>query len=74
MTELIISCPHCAEYVCISKINCGIFRHCIFIKNGKQVPPHTSKEKLDKYIANNEIKKFGLGKKLQVSFSILSTK
>lgn len=65
MPEIIVSCPHCAEYICISKINCGIFRHCIYIKNGKQVPPHTKKDKLDKLIANGEI--YGCGKPFQIN-------
>lgn len=52
---MIVSCPHCAEYISISKINCGIFRHGVYIKDGKQVPPHTKKDMLDKLIANGEM-------------------
>lgn len=65
MPEIIVTCPHCAEYVSIYKINCGIFRHCIYRKTGKQVPPHTNKVKLDKLIANGEI--YGCGKPFQIN-------
>lgn len=51
-----LNCPHCKEFVVISKVNCGIFRHYIFVKNGKQVPLHTSKEKCDKYISKTGIR------------------
>lgn len=63
--ELVVSCPHCGDYVVISKINCGIFRHCVFTKNGKQVNPHTKKEKLEQYIAKGEI--MGCGKPFRIN-------
>ena len=68
--ELTIICPHCNEFVIISKLNCGIFRHCVFIKNGKQVPPHTSKEKCNKYIENKQV--YGCGKPFKINKKTLT--
>jgi hypothetical protein len=60
----IVICPHCKDYVLIDKINCAIFRHGIFKKNGKQINPHTSKDLCDKYIKNNLI--YGCGKPFKI--------
>ena len=59
-TEVIITCPHCSEYIIIEKINCGIFRHGVLIKTGKQIDPHASKEECDDLINNKKI--YGCGK------------
>jgi hypothetical protein len=58
--EPILACPHCQEYVIIEKLNCGIFRHGIYKRNGKQIPPHSSKEICDNLIKTNTI--YGCGK------------
>ena len=63
--EFIITCPHCSEYIIIKKINCGIFRHGVFISNGKQINPHASKKKCDDYIKQKSI--YGCGKPYQVT-------
>lgn len=63
--SLLVICPHCNDYILIEKLNCGIFRHSIFKNNGQQVPPHSSKEECDKYIANNEI--YGCGKPFKIN-------
>ena len=42
--ECIITCPHCSDYIIIEKMNCGIFRHGVLIKTGKQIDPHANKE------------------------------
>jgi len=62
--EPVIICPHCKEYVIIEKINCAIFRHGIYKKNGKQIDPHSSKEFCDYYIKHNLI--YGCGKPFQI--------
>ena len=62
--EFIITCPHCADYIIIEKINCGIFRHGVFISNGKQINPHASKKTCEYYI--NKKKIYGCGKPYQV--------
>jgi hypothetical protein len=41
-----LNCPHCDSFIIISKMNCHIFRHDVFIKNGKQIDPHSTKELL----------------------------
>lgn len=51
----IVECPHCGLCVEIEKVNCGIFRHGIFQKSGKQVPPHAPKEVCDKLLRENKI-------------------
>lgn len=58
--EYLITCPHCLDYIIVKKINCGVFRHGMFIKTNKQINPHASKKSCDKYIKNKEI--YGCGK------------
>ena len=62
--EPILICPHCNDYIIITKINCGIFRHGVLKKNGKQINPHTSKEICEYYINNNLI--YGCGKPFRI--------
>jgi hypothetical protein len=64
---MIISCPHCKEYIEIEKINCGIFRHGVLKNNGEQIHPHSSEELCNFYIQNNKI--FGCGKPFQIIFT-----
>ena len=47
--EILIYCPYCKVPIIINKkeINCAIFRHGTFIKNGQQIDPHTKKEICD---------------------------
>jgi hypothetical protein len=40
----ILTCPHCNGFIIINKINCGIFRHVVLKKNGKQINPHATKK------------------------------
>jgi hypothetical protein len=60
----VITCPHCKEPVLIEKLNCGIFRHGQYKTTGKQVGPHSSKEKCDNLIRTNAI--YGCGKPFQI--------
>ena len=62
--ELIVKCPHCNEDVIIAEVNCAIFRHAIYKHNLQQIDPHTSKEKCDLLIHNNEI--YGCGKPFRI--------
>lgn len=59
-----IECPHCKGTVIIEQMNCAVFRHGIFKKGGKQIPPHSSKSDCDKWIEKGEI--YGCGKPFQV--------
>jgi hypothetical protein len=61
---IIIKCPHCYEYIIIKKINCGIFRHGVLIKTGKQIDNHTNKNICGNYIKKKKI--YGCGKPFQV--------
>lgn len=65
MTELVFICPHCENYLIMKKLNCGIFRHGVFIKNNKQIDQHLSKENCDNYIKNNLI--YGCGKPFRIT-------
>ena len=62
--ELIITCPHCLDYIIIEKINCGIFRHGVFIYSGKQIDSHANKQLCDDYITKKKI--YGCGKPYQI--------
>jgi hypothetical protein len=62
--EFIITCPHCSDYIIIEQINCGIFRHGVFISNNTQIDPHADKKTCDSYINKNKI--YGCGKPYQV--------
>jgi len=60
----ILSCPNCENFIIIDEINCGIFRHGILKKTGKQIEPHASKSICDNYIKKNMIN--GCGKPFKV--------
>jgi len=62
--EPILYCPHCESAFIMEKLNCGIFRHGIYKKNGKQLDPHSSKEVCDKVTEENLI--YGCGKPFQI--------
>ena len=62
--HLIVKCPHCHDYVLIEKLNCCIFRHGIFQKNGHQIDPHSSKNLCDLYRKKNLI--YGCGKPFKI--------
>jgi hypothetical protein len=64
LINIIIQCPHCQDYIIIEKLNCKIFRHGTFIKDGIQINPHSSKDNCDNYIKNNEI--YGCGKPFRI--------
>ncbi len=53
------SCPHCGGLIIIEELNCGIFRHGIIRETGEQIPPHSSKEEIEKLVI------FGCGKPFQ---------
>jgi len=60
----IIMCPHCQEFIEILQINCAIFRHGTFKNTGQQMNPHTPKQICEQYIKNNAI--YGCGKPFKV--------
>jgi hypothetical protein len=62
--EPILKCPHCEDFIVIEKLNCGIFRHGIFINTGTQINPHEPKDLCDRYIMNNLI--YGCGKPFKI--------
>jgi hypothetical protein len=60
----IIQCPNCNDTVIIEKIKCGIFRHGVIKKTGKQMNPHCKKEKCEKLKQEGAI--YGCGKPFQI--------
>lgn len=64
MNEPVLECPHCKEFIIIEKLNCGIFRHGVFISTAQQIPPHEKKEICDYYYNNKLI--YGCGKPFQI--------
>lgn len=61
----VVNCPHCGGAVVILELNCKIFRHGTFIKDGKQINPHEIKELCDIYVKENLI--YGCGKPFKVT-------
>lgn len=45
-------CPHCQDICMVHKndIRCTIFRHAVFKKNMKFVPPHAPKEECERWL------------------------
>jgi len=62
----IFKCPHCKEYIIISKINCGIFRHGTYKKNYTQIDPHATKDICELFVNQDLI--YGCGKPFQIVF------
>ena len=61
---LIVVCPHCQDPVLIEELNCRIFRHGVFIENGKQIDPHAEQVVCEKLI--NEKLIYGCGKPFKI--------
>ena len=57
---MIIQCPHCDQWIEIIELRCRIFRCGIYIKNQKQIDPHSSKKKCDDLVEKKLI--YGCGK------------
>jgi hypothetical protein len=64
--EIIVECPHCKGTVVIleKQLNCKIFRHGIFKKNGNQIDPHMKKQDCEMLIRDKII--WGCGKPFKV--------
>ena len=60
---LIVTCPHCGDYIIILKLNCRIFRHGVFKDSLQQIPPHLDKPSCDKILK----KIYGCGKPFQIT-------
>lgn len=55
-------CPHCKLIVQIAhnEVNCGIFRHGVYIETGQNIHPHASKDQCDMLLQTSKI--YGCGK------------
>ena len=64
--EIILECPHCKGVVVVleKQLNCKIFRHGIFKKNGMQIDPHLKKIDCDMLLRDKKI--WGCGKPFKV--------
>ena len=60
----VVICPHCNNEIIIGKINCGIFRHGVIIKTGKQLNSHLKKAKCEQLLINKLI--YGCGKPFRI--------
>ena len=68
MEDNIYICPHCKEYMYITKedLNCRIFRHASYINNlNNFYNPHASLEQINKDISENKI--VGCGKPFRIN-------
>lgn len=57
MGAYVFECPHCNLMLYVQKkdVNCAIFRHGYNIKTKEQIPPHSSKEKCEEYLKDENI-------------------
>ena len=60
----IVICPNCKDPIIIQKINCGIFRHGVFKKTGKQLNPHLFQSTCE-YLFNSKMI-YGCGKPFKI--------
>ena len=63
----IIECPHCHDLIIIEKINCGIFRHGVYKKNGLQINPHLNMKECNQIFEEKLI--YGCGKPFQINLN-----
>ena len=56
---MILSCPHCKQYILIEELNCAIFRHG-YDKNMEQIPPHATQKECELMTM------YGCGKPFQI--------
>ena len=67
--EIIITpCPHCFEEVLVylNNVNCGMFRHAVFISSGELIPSNFTKEVCERLIEEEKV--YGCGKLFQIIF------
>lgn len=62
---LIVTCPHCGEYVEIIELNCRIFRHGVYKKNMTQINPHMPQPECEALVKADEI--YGCGKPFRIN-------
>jgi DNA-directed RNA polymerase subunit RPC12/RpoP len=61
---MLITCPHCGQYIQILQLNCRIFRCGVYKKNGKQIDPHLNENSCKELKKNNLI--YGCGKPFKI--------
>ena len=54
----LFSCPNCDGTVLVAhkEVNCKIFRHAIYKKDGKFIGPHTPKEQCDNLVKQGKVR------------------
>jgi hypothetical protein len=62
--NVVVTCPHCNDFVLIEQLNCKIFRHGVLKLNNTQINPHASKSECDSLFQNNLI--IGCGKPFRI--------
>jgi len=63
-SDFIITCPHCNDPIVIEKVNCGIFRHGVYILTKDPIPPHSPKHICDALLEKGLI--YGCGKPFRI--------
>ena len=58
----LLACPHCGGKITVlhGELNCQIFRHGAYIKNGRPIPPHATQAECQRLV--NEKLIYGCGK------------
>ena len=71
---IIAKCPHCSDEVLIysHEINCGIFRHGVFIDNMQQIDPHLPEDYCKRLLEEGRI--IGCGKPFMLDKSLDNNK
>ena len=61
---LLVTCPHCNQFIIMEALNCGIFRCGIYKQNGEQIPPHLDRERCLELVRDHLI--FGCGQPFRI--------
>lgn len=53
----VFECPHCSHLVQVSKadLNCRVFRHAVYKKNGRPINPHASEQQCKELVSSGKV-------------------
>ena len=53
----LLYCPHCSGEIIVmhTEINCEIFRHAVYKKDGKFINPHTPQMQCEQLLSDNKV-------------------
>lgn len=64
--DVVLMCPHCDSPFEVISGNCLVFRHGVYISNGRQISPHASQSVCEKLVADGLI--YGCGKPVKAVY------